>query len=61
MIVAIDDASLAALGRWPWPRTLHAALLERLREAGVRGVALDVIFTEPEADDAAATQPWPRR
>lgn len=52
VIVAIDDASLASLGRWPWPRRVHAALLERLREAGVRGVALDVIFTEAEADDA---------
>ena len=52
VIVAIDDASLAGLGRWPWPRRVHAALLQRLRDAGARGVALDVIFTEPEADDA---------
>ena len=49
VIVAIDDASVAALGRWPWPRAVHAGLLQRLRAAGVRGVALDVIFTEPEA------------
>jgi CHASE2 domain-containing sensor protein/signal transduction histidine kinase len=48
VIVAIDDASLAAIGRWPWPRATHARLLERLRAAGVRGVALDVIFTEAE-------------
>jgi len=48
VIVAIDDASVAALGRWPWRRALHAQLLGRLRAAGVRGVALDVIFTEPE-------------
>jgi CHASE2 domain-containing sensor protein/signal transduction histidine kinase len=48
VIVAIDDASVAALGRWPWRRAVHAALLARLRAAGVRGVALDLIFTEPE-------------
>ncbi len=52
VIVAIDDASIATLGRWPWPRALHARLLARLRDAGVRGVALDVIFTESDRDDA---------
>lgn len=52
VIIAIDDASVAALGRWPWPRSVHARLLERLRAAGVRGVALDVIFTEGGLDDA---------
>ena len=48
VIVAIDDASITALGRWPWRRAVHAGLLQRLRVAGARGVALDVIFTEPE-------------
>lgn len=47
VIVAIDDASIAALGRWPWDRRLHAALLDRLRAAGATAVALDVIFAEP--------------
>ena len=51
VIVAVDEASLAELGRWPWPRRVHAALLERLREAGVRAVALDLIFAEPDASD----------
>ena len=48
LIVAIDDASIAALGRWPWPRAVHAALLDRLRESGARAVALDILFTEPD-------------
>lgn len=48
VIVEIDDRSLDSLGRWPWSRGLHAALLERLRAAGVAGVALDLIFTEPD-------------
>ena len=48
VIVAIDDASIAALGRWPWARALHAALLDRLREYGARAVALDILFTEPD-------------
>ena len=33
LIVAIDEPSLQALGRWPWPRRLHAQLLARLAEA----------------------------
>jgi CHASE2 domain-containing sensor protein/signal transduction histidine kinase len=56
VIVAVDDASLAQVGAWPWRRAIHAALLERLRSAGVRAVALDFVFTEPDAvapqDDA---------
>ncbi len=51
VIVAIDDASIAALGRWPWSRARHAALLDRLHAAGARAVALDVIFAEPERSD----------
>ena len=50
LIVAIDEPSLAALGRWPWRRTVHAALLDRLGQAGVRGVGLDVILSEPDTE-----------
>jgi PAS domain S-box-containing protein len=53
VIVAIDDASIAQLGRWPWPRAVHAALLDRLREAGASAVALDIVFTEPESSSGA--------
>lgn len=53
VIVAIDDRSLQALGRWPWPRTLHADLIDRLAQARPRAVAYDVLFTEPEAGDPA--------
>ncbi len=50
VIVAIDDDSLAKIGRWPWPRTLHAKLLDRLREAGARAVGFDLLFDEPSRD-----------
>jgi len=57
VIVAVDDASIAELGRWPWRRILHAALLDRLAAAGAKAVALDFLFTEAESsfpdDDAA--------
>lgn len=51
LIVAIDEPSLQALGRWPWPRALHAQLLDRLAEARPRSIALDLLLTEPAADD----------
>ncbi len=53
-IVAIDDSSLAEIGRWPWRRSVHAALLERLTQAGARVVVLDIILNEPNPDDPAA-------
>ena len=53
VLVVVDDASLAALGRWPWSRGVHADLVRRLDAAGVRGVAFDVMFAEPSRDDAA--------
>jgi CHASE2 domain-containing sensor protein/nitrogen-specific signal transduction histidine kinase len=46
LIVAIDDASIDALGRWPWRRAVHAALLDRLH--GARAVGLDLIFGEAD-------------
>ncbi len=51
VIVAIDEPSMAEIGsQWPWPRALHARLIEALRNAGARAIALDVVFAEPAAD-----------
>lgn len=52
IIIAIDDRSLAELGRWPWPRARHTALLNRLAAMKPRAVVYDVLFTEPDAADA---------
>jgi adenylate cyclase len=48
VIVDIDEASIAALGQWPWPRTILADLLTRLNELQAAAVAFDVIFPEPD-------------
>ncbi|NUO77910.1 MAG: CHASE2 domain-containing protein [Lysobacter sp.] len=53
IVVAVDDQSLSELGQWPWPRDLHAQLLDRLGQAGVRGVALDLVFAEPDRSGAS--------
>lgn len=52
VVVAIDDASVAAIGRWPWPRAVHSTLLARLAEAQPRAIGLDVTFSEPDPDPA---------
>ena len=54
VVVVIDNRSIQTLGRWPWPRTLHARALDRLTTAGAASIGYDVLFAEPEpgADDA---------
>ena len=51
IIVAIDEQSLSALGRWPWPRRLHAELIKQLTSAGARAIAFDISFSEPDTAD----------
>lgn len=51
VIVAIDEGSLAAVGRWPWRRAVTAALLDRLPDA--RAVGLDILLMEADPSDPA--------
>ncbi len=46
VIVAIDDKSLAQIGRWPWSRAVHAALLQRIAKQSPKAVGLDLLLTE---------------
>jgi adenylate cyclase len=48
VIVDIDEPSLREIGQWPWPRTVIADLITRLRAAGAVAVGFDVIFAEPD-------------
>lgn len=48
VIIAIDDESLNELGRWPWPRSIHAELINRLQQEAPRAIGLDIIFSEPD-------------
>ncbi|WP_233885011.1 CHASE2 domain-containing protein [Paraburkholderia flagellata] len=56
VLVEIDNASVAALGRWPWPREAHARLVDQLAKAGAAAVVYDVLFTEPTPGDAHFAQ-----
>ena len=51
VIVAVDEQSLTELGRWPWPRERHAQLVDILSEAGAKAIAMDILFTEADANN----------
>ena len=51
IIVAIDDESLNDLGRWPWPRSMHARLINQLETESPLAIGLDIIFSEPDANN----------
>ena len=56
VILAIDEPSFQSLQlQWPFPRSLHARLLERLHADGAAAVGFDVVFAEPSStpEDAA--------
>jgi adenylate cyclase len=57
VIVAIDEGSLERFGRWPWPRSRVAELVDRLSALGVRTMAFDAVFDLPDAaNDATFVQ-----
>ncbi len=51
LIVAVDEKSLEKLGRWPWSRSVHARLVERLSLAGAKAIVLDLLFAEADQSD----------
>ncbi len=58
-LVGIDEASFAEIGRqWPWPRSLHAKLVDQLSSGGALVIALDILLSEAsnEADDRALAE-----
>ncbi|MBE9546976.1 MAG: adenylate/guanylate cyclase domain-containing protein [Proteobacteria bacterium] len=52
VIAAIDEKSLAELGRWPWPRSTIAKLVDTLKGYGSKVVGFDIVFAEPAKTDA---------
>jgi adenylate cyclase len=50
VIVAIDAKSLDGIGRFPWPRSVYAQLIDRLTADGVRAIGMDVTLSTPSND-----------
>ncbi len=49
-VIAIDDQSIANLGRWPWSREIHAKLIDQLAAAKAKTIVHTVFFSEPQVD-----------
>lgn len=52
LIAAIDNDALIALGRWPWPRQIHADAINAATRARPSAIIYDVLFIESSPDDA---------
>jgi adenylate cyclase len=60
-VIDIDDESLARHGQWPWPRTVMAALVDRLTAANVGVIGFDVVFAEPDRlSPGRIVKSWPK-
>ena len=53
ILVTIDEASLAEVGPWPWPRETLARLVNAIDEAGAQLQLHDIVYSEPRPGDAA--------
>lgn len=49
-VIAIDDQSIANLGRWPWSRDIHAGMIDKLAGAKAKVIGQTVFFFEPQLD-----------
>jgi adenylate cyclase len=51
VVVGVDAETLGALDlQWPYPRKLHAQVIDRLRADGAKVIAFDVVFAEPSRE-----------
>ncbi|HXU92029.1 MAG TPA: serine/threonine-protein kinase [Gallionella sp.] len=49
-VIAIDEESLANLGRWPWPREIHARMIDVLAAGHAKVIGYTAFFFEPQVD-----------
>jgi serine/threonine-protein kinase len=49
-VIAIDDVSIANIGRWPWPRNIHADMHYILQEGGAKIIGQTTFFIDPQLD-----------
>jgi len=52
VIAVVDEKSVKELGRWPWPRTVMAGLVDTLKSYGAKAVGFDVVFAEPDQNSS---------
>lgn len=52
VVIDIDEASLAQIGPWPWPRPVLAAIVKSLSDQGVKAQVWDLVLPETQSGDA---------
>jgi adenylate cyclase len=55
VIAVVDDESIKEIGRWPWPRTVIARLVDKLKENKVKAIGFDIVFSEPDHNSSLRT------
>jgi PAS domain S-box-containing protein len=50
-IIAIDETSVARLGRFPWPRSVMGRVIDAVAAAQPKAIALDILFADPTQKD----------
>ena len=53
-IIAIDDQSVANIGRWPWPRDIQAQMTDLLGSGKPKVIVNTTFFFEPQTDRGMA-------
>jgi CHASE2 domain-containing sensor protein/predicted Ser/Thr protein kinase len=48
VLIGIDDRSIREIGRWPWPRSYMAEMVDQLAEAKAKVIGLDIFFSDAE-------------
>lgn len=59
IIVAIDDYSLTELGKWPWPRSRHAELIQKINQSQALAIGVDILFSEAEVTEKKEPEAQP--
>ena len=49
-VIAIDEASIRSIGRWPWPRDVQARMTDLLAQAKAKVIGSTILLSEPQID-----------
>lgn len=55
-LLAVDERAVQTIGRWPWPRDILAKLIDRAVQNGVKVLAFDMAFPEPQQNPAVLVE-----
>ncbi len=55
VMAIVDEKSLEAEGRWPWPRSKIALLVDALSQNGAKVIGFDIGFLDPDENTSLKT------